>query len=103
MNIKKVLKKIQNWLPNFLLIILAVCISVFHFPEEIETLAEDAFYQKPDTIPNQIKIIAVDEATLAELGPYSNWDRTYFAELIRILNENPGEKPKVIGIDGLYQ
>lgn len=102
MDIKKVLKKIQNWLPNFLLIILAVCISVFHFPEEIEMLAEDAFYQKPDTIPNQIKIIAIDEATLAELGPYSNWDRTYFAELIRILNENPGEKPKVIGIDVMF-
>lgn len=102
MNIKKVLKTIQNWLPNFLLIILAVCISVFHFPEEIETLAEDAFYQKPDAIPNQIKIIAIDEATLADLGPYSNWDRTYFAELIRILSENPGEKPKVIGIDVMF-
>ena len=99
---KKISHNIQNWLPNFLLVILAVCISVFHFPEEIEILAEDAFYQKPDTIPNQIKIIAIDEATLAELGPYSNWDRTYFAELIRILNENPEEKPKVIGIDVMF-
>ena len=102
MMFKKVSQNIRGWLPIFIMIVLAVSISVFHFPKEIEMLAEDAFYQHPDVIPNQIKIIAIDEATLAELGAYSDWDRTCFAELIQRLNENPDKKPKVIGIDVMF-
>ena len=102
MMFKKINHNIRSWLPVFMMIILAVSISVFRFPKEIEILTEDALYQHPDVIPNQIKIIAIDEATLAELGAYSDWDRTRFAELIQRLNENPDKKPKVIGIDVMF-
>ncbi len=85
-----------------LLTILSVCITVFRIPKELEALAEDSIYQKPDVISNDIKIIAIDETTLKELGPYSEWDRTIFAGVIERLNENPEAKPKVIGIDVIF-
>jgi len=91
---------------NILLIVLltvfVVCITVFRIPEELEILAEDNFYQKASTIPNQIKIIAIDETTLQKLGPYSEWNRGYFAELIEKLNSNSDAKPKVIGMDIIF-
>lgn len=91
---------------NILLIVLltvfVVCITVFRIPEELEILTEDNFYQKASTIPNQIKIIAIDETTLQKLGPYSEWNRGYFAELIEKLNSNPDAKPKVIGMDIIF-
>ena len=91
-----------KFLPNILLIILAVCITLSRFPKELEVIAEDALYQKAEAIPDKIKIIAIDETTLDELGPYSEWDRTLFAELIDKLNANPEKKPRVIGIDVIF-
>lgn len=85
-----------------LLTILSVCITVFRIPEELEILAEDSIFQRPDVISNDIKIIAIDETTLNELGPYSEWDRTIFAGVIEKLNEKPEAKPKVIGIDVIF-
>ena len=91
-----------KFLPNILLIILAVFITLSRFPKELEVIAEDALYQKAEAIPDKIKIIAIDETTLDELGPYSEWDRTLFAELIDKLNANPEKKPRVIGIDVIF-
>ncbi len=95
-------KKITSWIPNILMVLVAIVITLCQFPKELEILVEDGFYQRPDVIPNQIKIIAIDETTLAQLGPYSDWERTYFADLIQILNEDADNRPKVIGIDVMF-
>lgn len=102
MNKKKILTNIVGYLPSLLFIILVICMIAFRFPGEIELLAEDAFYQKPGSIPNNIKIVAIDEITLAQLGPYSDWNRSYFADLIHRLCANPDAKPKVIGVDVFF-
>ncbi|MGN0653617.1 MAG: CHASE2 domain-containing protein [Oscillospiraceae bacterium] len=96
------MSKSMKFLPNILLIILAVCITLSRFPKELEVISEDALYQKAEAIPDKIKIIAIDETTLNELGPYSEWDRALFAELINKLNANPEKKPRVIGIDVIF-
>ena len=72
------------------------------FLSNIENMSEDALYQRAGVIPDDIKIIAIDEETLSRLGPYSEWDRGYFAELIEILNENEEAAPKVIGMDIIF-
>lgn len=58
-------------------------------------------YEAPSYIPSDIKIIAIDEETLSRLGPYSDWDRSYFAQLINLLSEE-GKAPAVIGIDVVF-
>lgn len=73
--------------------------SYFHFPQRLEYMAQDALYQRPGVIPDDIKIITIDEETLDKLGPYSDWDRGYFADLIEILNRDETLAPRVIGID----
>ncbi len=65
-------------------------------------IAENELYQNPSVIPSNIKIIAIDEKTPGKLGPYSDWDRAYFAELIERLNSAPEAKPRVIGIDVIF-
>lgn len=101
-NIKTALKKLLYILPNILLTLFAFLITLARFPKEPEILAEDALFQHPSAIPTDIKIIAIDEATLAKLGPYSQWDRSYFAELIEILNSDPDAKPALIGMDIIF-
>ena len=86
-----------------LLIGLLVGLVAYHsFPVKLENMAEDAMYQRPDVIPDDIKIIAIDEESLNRLGPYSNWNRGYFADLIEILNEDPENAPKIIGLDIIF-
>ncbi|MGN0346682.1 MAG: CHASE2 domain-containing protein [Lachnospiraceae bacterium] len=98
----KILNRIVGYLPCLVFIVLVLFMIAFRFPGEIELLAEDALYQKPGRIPSEIKIIAIDEITLAELGPYSDWNRSYFADLIEQLCANEDGKPKVIGMDVFF-
>lgn len=90
------------WLPNILLVLFAICITLIRLPEELETMTEDRLYQQPGAIPKEIKIIGIDEATLNELGPYSEWGRSLFVMLIEILNSDRNARPKVIGIDVIF-
>ena len=62
--------------------LLAGLMAVQRVSFRLENMAQDAMYQKAGVLPDDIKIITIDEATLAELGPYSNWNRRYFAELL---------------------
>lgn len=81
---------------------IAFLITPANKPGELEMLVEDRMYQHPGVIPDDIKIIRIDEQTLEALGPYSEWERRYFAQLIDILSENPDNAPKVIGIDIIF-
>ncbi len=76
--------------------------AVMSFPTRLENMAQDAMYQRAGVIPDDIKIIAIDEVTLDKLGPYSNWNRGYFADLVEILNGEEENAPKIIGIDILF-
>lgn len=93
---------VWNWLPHILLVIFAICITLMHIPDELEKMAEDGLYKRPTVIPDNIKIIGIDEVTLSKLGPYSEWDREVFAQLIELLDANPEKKPKVIGLDIIF-
>lgn len=96
-------KKVKNGLAYIVVLLfalLAVLMSIFRPAIEIEYLGEDFLYQKPSVIPDNIKIIAVDELTLEQLGPYSDWDRNVFADLLEILNcDTP---PSVIAFDFIF-
>lgn len=97
--------KKQFIITSAIAIIIALVVSVAFandFLPNVENMLEDRAYQKADTIPSDIKIIAIDEETLSRLGPYSEWDRSCFAKLIEILNENEETAPKVIGMDIVF-
>lgn len=60
------------------------------FENRIYDLKYQFRYPVNDTLPvprinEQIVIVDIDEASLAELGRYQNWPRIYFAEAIRYL------------------
>lgn len=81
--------------------IIVVLMTVFHFSYELENITEDLLYQRAGSIKNDIKIIAVDEETLDQLGPYTDWDRIYFARLIDMLGESEN-RPSVIAVDFIF-
>lgn len=60
-----------------------------------DSLLRDKLYQQPRGINNKIKIVAIDDRTLQELGPLNTWDRTIYADTINAL----GDYPAAIGLD----
>lgn len=98
----KILYKIRKFalaIPMIAVVLLLMLTGTF---AELEHSFADAMYQKPSRIPSEIKIIAVDEESIEALGPYSNWDRTYFAELVNLLMEDPENAPTLIGFDIVF-
>jgi len=100
--INKKKKMLFTGIAAILIALLAGLVAAKSFPVKLENMAEDAMYQRPDVIPDDIKIIAIDEDSLDRMGPYSNWNRGYFADLIEILNRDPENAPKIIGIDVVF-
>ncbi len=76
----------------FLLVFLAAYYDIFY---AFDCLLRDKIYQVPRGINNKIKIIAIDDETLDELGPFGTWQRSVYADVISAL----GDQPDVIAMD----
>lgn len=95
-------KYIYTALLAIVIALLAGFMAVENFPSGLENTVRDGLYQRPDVIPDDIKIISIDEETLSRLGPYSDWNRGYFADLLELLMEDEENAPRVIGIDFVF-
>lgn len=76
-----------------------LCASgALYYPDN--TLA-DALYNRPQSPPEEIVVVGLDDRALEEIGPMP-WTRDIMAQIIDILNADPAAAPAVIGIDVLY-
>jgi len=64
----------------------------------IDSLYKDKLYQIPRAMNNNIKIIAIDEASLEEYGPINKWDRSIYNELI----DKIGDHASVVAFDVMF-
>ncbi len=76
-----------------MLAVFALC--RFNVFGKFEKLLTDRLYQSPRGINNKIKIIAIDNKTLRELGAMGTWSRQVYADVINAL----GDYPDVIVMD----
>ncbi|MGN1415613.1 MAG: CHASE2 domain-containing protein [Oscillospiraceae bacterium] len=80
------------------LFLLVFFLSFFDVFYSLDCMLRDNIYQTPRGINNKIKIIAIDDETLQELGPFGTWSRSVYAELINTL----GDEPAVIAMDIMF-
>jgi len=64
----------------------------------INSLYTDKVYQRSRGVNQSIKIIAIDEKTIAEYGPFGAWDRSVYADVLDKL----GDYPAVVGFDIMF-
>lgn len=65
-----------------------------------ELWLSDIIFVHDKPVDNRIKIIGIDEASLQELGPFSEWSRQRAADLLNAFDENYA--PAVVGFDINY-
>lgn len=96
--------KIKN---KFLIALLAGLLTFFvsflGLLNGLDYMATDLIYQRPGMVDNNIKILAIDEKSLNELGPYGTWDRAVYADLLNKLYEDPENKPALVVFDVIFQ
>jgi adenylate cyclase len=98
---KKLAKGKHTWLLILQALLLGVLAFVFCYNDilfSLDSLYRDNAYQRSRGVNQSIKIIAIDEKTLNEYGPFGTWDRSIYADVIDTL----GEYPAVIGFDILF-
>lgn len=67
-----------------------------------DTIVSDAWYQSPRALDGQIIVIGIDDKALEEIGPYSTWTRSVYAEALEKLAQDPERLPAVVAIDALF-
>lgn len=55
---------------------LAFLVSFYDVFYSFDSLLRDKLYQQPRGINNKIKIIAIDDKTLRDIGPFGTWPRS---------------------------
>lgn len=98
--------KRENKLISYIIPVIPVALFMFlviFMPfYAIEARLSDALYSQLEGTERNIKIITVDEETLAEYGTFTEWSREKCAELINILCADKEMAPTVIGMDFLF-
>lgn len=59
----------------------------------------DSIFQKPKPTTKDIYIVAIDDESIQELGPYEKWNRGHYAQALNNLNT---KNPAVIAFDVLF-
>ncbi len=96
---KKTIRYIVESIIVFVLTFLIIITNIF---PSLDYMLKDFLYQRPRGVDNDIKIIAIDERTLEELGPINTWSRQYYADLVNYFNQDENAKPSVIAFDILF-
>lgn len=95
-------KTIRDIVEAFIIAVLVFLLTITNLFSSVDYMLKDMLYQIPRGVSGEIKIIAIDERTLEELGPINTWSRQYYADLIQVLNSNEEAKPSVIAFDIIF-
>lgn len=68
----------------------------------LDTMLCDVIYSRMNGTGDEIKLIRIDEETLAEYGPFSKWSREKSAELIEHLYGDAENAPAVLAFDIMF-
>ena len=82
--------------------VMSVIIFLSGLLNRVEVNLSDVFFQSEGVLDGNIALIQIDSKSLAELGSFQSWPRTYMADVINILNSDINVKPAVIGVDIMY-
>ncbi|MDO4489188.1 MAG: adenylate/guanylate cyclase domain-containing protein [Eubacteriales bacterium] len=82
--------------------VLVFILIMFNPITGLDSWLSDLLYSHMSGTGDTIKLIAIDEETLAEYGPLSTWSREKSAKLLDVLYADPSNKPAVTAFDIMF-
>jgi len=95
-------KKNIAWIKVVVIGVLAFCLCYSQLLYSVDKLFADPLYQRGSATDHRIKIIAIDERTIQEMGDIKTWNRDVPARLIELLHEDASCAPALVGFDIMY-
>lgn len=95
-------EKIIYWGVAILVAIVTFLVTYFQMLYAVDKMVADPLYQSVSTTNKNIKIITIDEKTLAAYGDIKTWNREISAKLVEVLNQDETLRPAVIAFDIMY-
>lgn len=80
-------KYVRDIIESIIVMILVFVLTATNLFSSLDYMLRDAVYQIPRGVSSKIKIIAIDERTLEELGPINTWSREYYAKKLEVLKK----------------
>ena len=96
------MRKLSNLLLAMVPAILVFLLIIFEPLSDWDFMISDFVYRQMNGCGDTIKLICIDEKTLAEYGPLTTWSREKSAELMDILYEDPQQAPSVLAFDIMF-
>ena len=95
-------KRFADWIAAVCIGLVCFGIVFFNLLSGLDSFAKDLLYAHRRPTPPKIKIIAIDEKALEQLGAFGVWDRSVYAELVNLLDQSEDARPAVIAFDVLF-
>ncbi len=95
-------KKLRTWAASLLLAGVMTLATGAGLLQNADLAVSDLWYQTRSASDGHIILIGIDEKSLEEQGPYSQWRRNIIAGILDKLNAADDCHPAVIGVDILY-
>ncbi len=99
--IKKGRQTLFTAIASVLFAAVVFCGTYFELLAYPEQLAQDLVYKSRKPLNNDIKIIGIDDYSIAQLGDYANWSRQLYADLLNTLY-NGETQPALVAFDVLF-
>lgn len=96
------MRKLSKFLVALLPAVLVFALTIFEPFQWIDALLCDKVYSQVNGCGDKIKLICIDEETLAEYGPLNTWSREKAVDLIDILYEDSQKAPAVLAFDIMF-
>lgn len=93
------LKEIGIALIPAILVFVLILLDPFY---SLDAMICDKLYSQMNGFGNDIKLICIDEETLAEYGPLTTWSRDKSADLIDYLYEDESKVPAIMAFDIMF-
>lgn len=94
--------KLIYWGVAFLIAVVTFVTSYTQVLYSVDKMVADPLYQSVSATNKNIKIIAIDEKTLAAYGDIKTWNREIPAKLVEFLNQDETLRPSIIAFDIMY-
>lgn len=94
--------KIKGFVTGFICAVLAFVIIYSGMFKAMDKGAEDRLYHHAGNINSKIKIIKIDDWTMNQMGDFSTWDRSVYADLLDAIYVSEEIRPAVVGFDILF-
>lgn len=99
---KSLIRQHKAVIGSVLAAVLTFLLAFLHPLSRVDHLLTDSLYQRPSSPDHTIRILAIDERTIAKYGEIFDWTREIPARLVEILNKDKDKAPAVLAFDVMY-